>query len=109
MFTKQQMNKVNFQEEFEKIARRFGMGEAISSSVVCYKAREVLKEVMDDDCASCVVISFENGLLTVGFGSSGALFKFNSKKASFLKKLNGALGKSQVAEIRAIMRSNSLD
>lgn len=101
------MDKVNFQEEFEKIARRCGMGEAVSSSVVCHKAREVLREVFAD--GGGVIISFENGLLTVGFGSSGALFKFNSKRASFLKKLNATLGKSQVAEVKAILRSNSLD
>lgn len=107
MFIRKQMDKVNFKEEFEKVARKHGMGEAISSSVVCHKAREVLKEVFAGGEGEA--ISFKDGLLTVGFGSSGALFKFNSKKASFLKKLNGALGKSQVAEVKAIMRSNSLD
>lgn len=101
------MDRINFHEEFEKVARRRGMGPAISSGVICHKAREILKEVFADGGGE--VVSFKDGLLTICFGSSGALFSFGTKKEKFLGKLNSTLKKNQVDEVKAIMRRISLD
>lgn len=95
------MNKIDFQAEFEKIARRQGMGDAIAACTVCHKAREILKDMTD---FRFEVTSFKNGLLSINFSSSGALTRFNMEKIDFLKKLNESLGKTLVTEVKAVIR-----
>lgn len=79
------MNLVNFQEEFEKLARSQGMGDVITSGLVCHKARTVLDEIFPE--GECDVQSFKDGLLTISFPSSSALARFNMLKVDFEKKM----------------------
>lgn len=102
MFIRRQMDKINFKEEFEKVARRHGMGEVISSSVVCHKARAVLEEILPDSGGK--VVSFKNGLLTLSFRSSGALARFGLLKKEFLSQLNAVLKQIHVTELKIVLR-----
>ena len=95
------MNLINFQEEFEKIARKHGMGEAISAGVTCHKAEEGLKRVFPEGDGK--VVSFKNGLLTIKFGSSSALAGFHVVKSKLVEEVNGSLGKNLVTEVRAVI------
>lgn len=101
------MNLINFQEEFEKIARQKGMGEVISSTVICHNARKVLSEVFPEGEGR--VVSFQNGLLTINFSGSSALAQFNIVKEKFLNELNKILSKNSVTEVKAVIGPISLD
>ncbi|MBT6068612.1 hypothetical protein HOG48_02550 [Candidatus Peregrinibacteria bacterium] len=92
---------VHFKKEFEKLARKKGMGDAIAAGSVCYKAREVLNEVFPK--GEGAIKSFEKGLLTINFGSSSALASFNILKAEFLEKLNNKLDGEKVVGIKALI------
>lgn len=92
---------VNFQEEFKKIARKKGMGDAVSASIVCHKARIILDEIFPE--GGCAVKSFKNGLLTVNFPSSGALARFNMLKPDFETSLGKVFDKNPVTDIRAMI------
>ncbi|MDP4008763.1 MAG: hypothetical protein Q8P68_06250 [Candidatus Peregrinibacteria bacterium] len=101
------MNLINFQEEFERIARSQGMGEAISSGVICHNARKVLLNTFPEGGGR--VVSFQNGLLTINFGGSSALTRFNIVKVDFLNELNKMLSKNYVTEVKAVIGPISLD
>jgi|GEM_PF-4104401 len=95
------MDFVNFQEEFKKIAHENGMGNAIMASAVCHKARTTLEEIFPE--GECNVKSFENGLLTISFPSSGALARFNMLKPDFESSLKKAFDENPVRDIKAMI------
>lgn len=98
---------VNFQKEFERIAQSNGMGIAVTSSLVCHRARGALEEVFPNGEGS--VNGFRDGVLMISFPSSSALARFNMLKPQFHESLQAAFSKdtkkNPIKEVRSTIGS----